>query len=108
LTKENEQLREIAAEQRRTINSLKMVVDDNVTRTKEAIRMCNYNEQYSRKFNIKIMNYQKKEGEDLRSDFINKIAKEKHVIIYVKFIPGASKCLCMYCTVEIPDAFKML
>ena len=77
LTKENEQLREIAAEQRRTINSLKMVVDDNVTRTKEAIRMCNYNEQYSRKFNIKIMNYQKKEGEDLRSDFINKIAKEK-------------------------------
>jgi hypothetical protein len=44
---------------------------------KEAIRMCNYNEQYSRKFNIKIMNYLKKEGEDLRSDFINKIAKEK-------------------------------
>ena len=31
-----------------------------------------------------------------------------NVIIYVKFIPGASKCLCMYCTVEIPDAFKML
>ena len=76
MTKENEQPREIAAEQR-TVNSLKMVVDDNVTRTMEAIRMCNYNEQYSRKFNIKIMNYQKKEGEDLRSDFINKIAKEK-------------------------------
>ena len=46
-------------------------------RSKEALNMSNnYNEQYSRKFNIKVMNYPEQKEENIKSIFVDKIAKE--------------------------------
>ena len=44
---------------------------------KEALQMSNYNQQYSRKFNIKIMNYPEKTVENLRDEFVKNIVKDK-------------------------------
>lgn len=77
LAMENEHLRELIANQRRTIQDLQTKVTDCDKRSKAAMQMGNYNEQYSRKFNIKIMNYPEKKDEDLRETFVTDIVKEK-------------------------------
>lgn len=77
LTQSNENLRELVANQRKSIHELKIKSEDNEIRSKKAIEMSNYNEQYSRKFNIKVMNYPEKDSENLRDIFVNKIAKDK-------------------------------
>ena len=38
--------------------------------SKEALQMANYNQQCSRKFNIKIMNYPEKKDEKIRDIFV--------------------------------------
>ena len=39
--------------------------------------MSNYNQQYSRKLNIKIMNYPEKKDEKIRDIFVKDIVKDK-------------------------------
>jgi hypothetical protein len=39
----------------------------------------NYNEQYSRKNNVKVFNFPKKQNENLRTEFINKGEKYLNV-----------------------------
>lgn len=75
LSQENESLRELIATQRKSIVELQSSTKDNEIRSKEAVKMGNYNEQYSRKFNIKVTNYPQKEGENIKDDFIKNIAK---------------------------------
>jgi hypothetical protein len=45
--------------------------------SKEALQMSNYKQQYSRKFNIKIMNYPEKKYEKIRDIFVKDIVKDK-------------------------------
>ena len=45
-------------------------VADNEIISKEALQMANYNQQCSRKFNIKIMNYLEKKDEKIRDIFV--------------------------------------
>ena len=77
LSQQNEDLREMIAQQRKTIEELKTQVIDNEVRSKEAVQMSNYNEQYSRKFNIKVMNCPEEKGENLTDLFIHDIVKDK-------------------------------
>ena len=52
-------------------------VADNEIISKEALQMANYNQHYSRKFNIKIMNYPEKKDEKIRDIFDKDIVKDK-------------------------------
>ena len=52
-------------------------VANNEIISKEALQMANYNQQYSRKFNIKIMNYPEKKDEKIRDIFVKDIVKDK-------------------------------
>jgi MinD-like ATPase involved in chromosome partitioning or flagellar assembly len=54
----------------------KQVVNNEII-SKEALQMANYNQQYSRKFNIKIMNYPEKKDEKIRDIFVKDIVKDK-------------------------------
>ncbi|CAC5382884.1 unnamed protein product [Mytilus coruscus] len=54
LLKENDGLRELIASQRKMIYELQINVKDNEIIAKQALQMSNYNQQYSRKFNIKV------------------------------------------------------
>ncbi|CAC5364190.1 unnamed protein product [Mytilus coruscus] len=57
----------------------KKILKDTVKSTQEAIISANYNEQYSRKHNIKVMNFPRHEKQDLRSDFIQKVRRDLNV-----------------------------
>jgi thiamine pyrophosphate-dependent acetolactate synthase large subunit-like protein len=57
LIKENVELRKQIAGQRKQISEIQKQVADNEIISKEALQMANNNQQYSRKFNTKIMNY---------------------------------------------------
>jgi 5-formyltetrahydrofolate cyclo-ligase len=65
LTKENEELREQIARQRKHISEFQKQVADNDIISKQALQMSSYNQQYSRKFNIKIMNYPEMKDEKI-------------------------------------------
>jgi uncharacterized protein YfkK (UPF0435 family) len=54
----------------------KQVVNNEII-SKEALQMANYNQQCSRKFNIKIMNYPEKKDEKRRDIFVKDIVKDK-------------------------------
>jgi MinD-like ATPase involved in chromosome partitioning or flagellar assembly len=54
----------------------KQVVNKEII-SKEALQMANYNQQCSRKFNIKIMNYPEKKDEKRRDIFVKDIVKDK-------------------------------
>jgi hypothetical protein len=69
LTKENGELREQIAGQRKKMSEIQKQVADNEIISKEALQMSNYNQQYSRKFNIKIMNYPENKDEKIRDIF---------------------------------------
>ena len=79
LTTENEELREQIAGQRKKMSEIQKQVADNEIISKEALQMStgNYNQQYSRKFNIKIMNYPEKKDEKIRDIFVKDIVKDK-------------------------------
>ncbi|CAG2185578.1 unnamed protein product [Mytilus edulis] len=76
LSKENECLRELIASQRKMIHELQINVKDNGIISKQALQMSNYNQQYSRKFNIKVMNFPENNDENLREIFKSKIVKD--------------------------------
>lgn len=77
LSSENQKLKEAIAEQNKTIRELRMEVSSNQKMAKESLQMANYNQQYSRKLNIKVMNYPESPTENTKELFINKIVKEK-------------------------------
>jgi hypothetical protein len=59
------------------MSEIQKQVADNEIISKEALQMSNYNQQYSRKFNIKIMNYPEKKDEKIRDIFVKDIVKDK-------------------------------
>jgi hypothetical protein len=63
LIKENVELRKQIAGQRKQISEIQKQVADNEIISKEALQMANNNQQYSRKFNTKIINYPEKKEE---------------------------------------------
>jgi predicted RNase H-like nuclease (RuvC/YqgF family) len=68
---ENENIRERIRAKDKIIESLEERVQDNTNRSIEALKLANYNEQYSRKHNIRMVNYPEKKGEILRDEFAN-------------------------------------
>ncbi|KAK3100577.1 hypothetical protein FSP39_022045 [Pinctada imbricata] len=73
LEMEAEGFREKIEEQRKEIKSLKEELGDVSHRSKEAMCLANFNEQYSRKNNVKILNWKEEKGEDLRKELIEKV-----------------------------------
>jgi hypothetical protein len=59
------------------MSEIQKQVADNEIISKEALQMSNYNQQYSRKFNIKIMNYPENKDEKIRDIFVKDIVKDK-------------------------------
>ncbi|XP_063439692.1 twitchin-like [Mytilus trossulus] len=73
---DNENLRERMKAKDKTIETLEEQVSDNINRVIEAIKLGNYNEQYSIKRNIRILNYPECPNEVLRDEFVNMVNKE--------------------------------
>ena len=59
---ENEYIRERIRAKDKIIESLEERVQDNTNISIEALKLTNYNEQYSRKHNIRMVNYPEKKG----------------------------------------------
>ncbi|CAC5380451.1 unnamed protein product [Mytilus coruscus] len=78
---DNENLRERVRAKDKTIERLEEQVNDNNNRAIEAIKLGNYNEQYSRKHNIRMLNYPERPNEVLRDEFVNMVKKELKVDI---------------------------
>ncbi|KAK3084898.1 hypothetical protein FSP39_020985 [Pinctada imbricata] len=70
-----EGLREKVEEQKKEIRSLRDELADSSHQSREALRMANFNEQYSRKNNLKVLNWKEENGEDLRKGLIEKVKK---------------------------------
>ncbi|CAG2215194.1 unnamed protein product [Mytilus edulis] len=68
---DNENLRERMKTKDKTIETLEEQVSDNNKRAIEAIKLGNYNEQYSIKRNIRILNYPESPNEVLIDEFVN-------------------------------------
>ena len=77
LIKENEELKKQIARQRKQISEIQKQVADNEIISKQALQMSSYNQQYSRKFNIKIMNYPEMKDEKIWDLFVKDIVKDK-------------------------------
>ncbi|VDI04512.1 Hypothetical predicted protein [Mytilus galloprovincialis] len=67
---ENEDLRERIRAKDRVIENLVEKVGDNNNRCIDALKLANYNEQYSRKHNIRMLNFPEKRGENLKKAFV--------------------------------------
>ena len=91
---ENENLRERIRSKDKLIEQLDEKVCDAERRSIEALKQANYNEQYSRKHNIRVVNYQEKTNEDLQKDFIKLLKDDLEVdvspdeIVAIHRIPG--------------------
>lgn len=81
---ENETLRRRSDEFKETIVQQKKTINQTSKLTQEAIISANYNEQYSRKNNIKVMNFPRRENQDLRSDFIKTVKNDLKVELEVR------------------------
>ncbi|CAG2240238.1 unnamed protein product [Mytilus edulis] len=68
---DNENLRERMKTKDKTIETLEEQVSDNNKRAIEAIKLGNYNEQYSIKRNIRILNFPESSNEVLIDEFVN-------------------------------------
>jgi hypothetical protein len=68
---ENENIRERIRAKDKIIESIEERVHDNTNRSIEALKLANYNEQYSRKHNIRMVKYPEDKGEILRDEFVN-------------------------------------
>ena len=64
---ENENIRERIRAKDKIIEFLEERVQDNTNRSIEALKLANYNEQYSLKHNIRMVNYPEKKGEILKN-----------------------------------------
>ncbi|VDH91542.1 Hypothetical predicted protein [Mytilus galloprovincialis] len=79
LSIENENLREKAEVAMKSLSATKKELHQNERLTREAITSSNYNEQYSRKNNIRVINFPWRERQDLRADFISKVKRDMNV-----------------------------
>ncbi|CAC5390267.1 unnamed protein product [Mytilus coruscus] len=91
---ENEDLRERIGAKNKVINNIVEKVGDNNERSIDALRLANYNEQYSRKHNIRMLNFLEKRGENLRKAFIETVKSDLNVdiepidVLAIHRIPG--------------------
>lgn len=94
---ENHQLKERLRKKDKEIDDLQNVVRDCNIRSMDALKLANYNEQYSRKHNIRMVNFPEKKGENLRDDFVNMVKKDLNVdiesadVVAIHRIPGKSE-----------------
>lgn len=91
---ENNELKERLREKDKQIDALQEVVMDCNLRSMDALKLANYNEQYSRKHNIRMVNFPEKKGENLRNDFVKIVKEDLKVeieptdVIAIHRIPG--------------------
>jgi hypothetical protein len=76
LSVENESLTNEIKTLRDTNAKLKTEINVNKGHTLEAMRSANFNEQYSRKNNVKVFNLPTKERQDLKKDFTEMLRKD--------------------------------
>ncbi|CAG2247336.1 unnamed protein product [Mytilus edulis] len=79
LSIENEELRKQIDQTRDVVIKNKKGLEDSTRMNQEALTSANYNEQYSRKNNIKVMNFPRREDQNLRSDFIETVRRDLNV-----------------------------
>ena len=82
LSVENQDLRRRIDQITETVKNNKKSVNENFRLSQEALESANYNEQYSRKNNVKVMNFPRRDQQDLRSDFIHKVKKDLNVELH--------------------------
>ncbi|XP_071150368.1 uncharacterized protein [Mytilus edulis] len=94
LNLENHLLKEKLREKEIKIKELDEKVEDCNLRSVDALKSANYNEQYSRKHNIRIVNYPEKNNEHLHAEFVNLVKKDLKInleptdLIAIHRIPG--------------------
>ena len=79
LTIENQDLRKRLETSTTQISTIKRDLAETAKLAKNANLSSNYNEQYSRKNNIKVFNFPRKEKQDLRKDFIDLVKHDLSV-----------------------------
>ena len=79
LSMENENLKGQLDATKNVLGNVKTTLNRNVILTKDATIQSNYNEQYSRKNNIKVFNMKKRDKQNLREDFIDLVKKDLNV-----------------------------
>ena len=91
---ENNNLKERLREKEKQIQNLEENVNDSKSRAVEALKLGNFNEQYSRKNNMRVLNLPEKKDENLRNEFINivktdlEINIEQSDVIAIHRLPG--------------------
>lgn len=91
---ENNNLKERLRQKDKQLEELKESVEDCKNRSIDAIKLGNYNEQYSRKHNIRMVNYPERKDENLRDKFVQivnedlKVNIESSDVIAIHRIPG--------------------
>lgn len=76
---ENEDLKRKLHVLHTTTTGMRKDLNETARMTKQAHINSNFNEQYSRKNNIKVFNFPRKEKQNLRQDFINTVKKDLKV-----------------------------
>ena len=90
-------LREKIVQQKGELSTMKTKVADCERYLTKALRMSNFNQQYSQKNNIKIMNWREKRNENLRSELCDVMKKRANLtvdpkdILAIHRIPGGTK-----------------
>lgn len=84
LTIENEDLRKRLEASAKQMDNMKKDLTETVKLARNNNISSNYNEQYSRKNNIKVFNFPRKEKQDLRKDFIDLVKKDLNVDLEVR------------------------
>ena len=79
LAVENSDLKRQVEQLKNTSAKTKQELHENAKLVRDAVISSNYNEQYSRKNNIKVMNFPRKEKQNLRADFIATVKKDLNV-----------------------------
>ncbi|XP_071142189.1 chromosome partition protein Smc-like [Mytilus edulis] len=91
---DNENFKERLRTKYRQIEELQEKVEDCNHRSIDALKSANYNEQYSRKHNIRMVNFPEKRNENLRDVFVKMVKKDLNVeiepsdVIAIHRIPG--------------------
>ncbi|CAC5373871.1 unnamed protein product [Mytilus coruscus] len=91
---ENQNLRERIRAKDKVIDNLVEKVGDINNRSIDAMKLANYNEQYSRKHNIRMLNFPEKRGENLKKAFVELVNSDLNVniepsdVLGIHRIPG--------------------
>lgn len=76
---ENEDLKRKLEKVETTTSTIRKDLNYTCWLAKQSVMSANYNEQYSRKNNVKVFNFPKKQNENLRTEFISKVNKDLNV-----------------------------